>query len=260
MLRPLLAAWVFLVPLPAGADEPGFVRMFDGRTLEGWDGDPVYWRVENGCIVGEITPETLVKRNTFLIWKDAKPGDFELRLEYRITGEGNSGVNYRSERMDDHPFALTGYQADIDGKNRYTGQNYEERGRTTLAHIGQVTTIPSLDTPMNDDAWRMLVLKNSWSPAIVVKSLGTKEELTHGIKSGDWNQMRIVARGNRLKHYVNGMLLSDVTDLDPIRGRRSGFIGVQVHVGPPMKVEYREIMLKTFDDRGGVSDSGASDP
>ena len=244
---PLVAAMVWHAPLfaeeAAKQDESGFVRIFDGKTLDGWEGDPVYWRVEDGHLVGEITPETLVKRNTFIIWRKGAPADFELKLEYRITGNGNSGVNYRSERMDDHPFALTGYQADIDGKNRFTGQNYEERGRTTLAYQGQVTVIPPLGKPLAED-WKKLIVKNAWTPAVLVKSLGKGEELTGGIKEGDWNRMRIVAKGNRLKHYVNGVLLSDVTDNDTQRRRMSGLIGVQVHVGPPMKVEYRDILLK----------------
>jgi hypothetical protein len=81
---------------PTIASDLGFKSIFDGRTLQGWDGDPVYWRVENGCIVGEITPETIVKRNTFLIWRGGAPKDFELKVEYRISAQGNSGINYRS--------------------------------------------------------------------------------------------------------------------------------------------------------------------
>ena len=246
IVLPLLTAVIFHAPLLAEenetSDELGFVRIFDGKTLDGWEGDPVYWRVEDGHLVGEITPETLVKRNTFIIWKNGTPADFELKLEYRITENGNSGVNYRSARMDDHPFALTGYQADIDGKNRYTGQNYEERGRTTLAYQGQVTVIP----PLAESDVKKMIVKNAWTPAVVAGSLGKKEELTKDIKSGEWSRMRIVAKGNRLQHFVNGVLMSDVTDNDPQHRRMSGLIGVQVHVGPPMKVEYRAIMLKVL--------------
>lgn len=247
ILLPLLTAVFAHVSLsaeePSRTDDSGFVRIFDGKTLDGWEGDPVYWRVEDGHLVGEITPETIVKRNTFIIWKKGTPADFELKLEYRITENGNSGVNYRSKRLDDHPFALTGYQADIDGKNRYTGQNYEERGRTTLAFQGQVTTIP----PIKESDLKKGIVKNAWTPAVVVESLGEKDNLTKGIKSADWNRMRIVAKGNRLRHYVNDVLLSDVTDKDPQLGRMSGLIGVQVHVGPPMKVEYRDILFKVID-------------
>lgn len=249
----VLALLVFLLcssPMygddPTKADDAGFVSIFDGKTLSGWKGDPIYWRVENGCLVGEITPKTLVDRNTFLIWEEAQPKDFELKLEYRITKDGNSGINYRSEKMDDHPYALTGYQADIDGKNRYTGQNYEERGRTTLAYSGQKTVIPKLEKAIGAEGKKKLIKKNAWTPTVVIESLGTKEELTKHIKSQDWNQVHLVVRGNRLQHYVNGVLLSDVTDNDPLHRRVSGYLGVQVHVGPPMKVEYRKLRLKVL--------------
>ena len=82
-------------------DEPGFQPIFDGKTLAGWEGDPTYWRVEDGALVGEITPETVLKSNTFIIWRGGRPKDFELKLDYRITAAGNSGINYRSEVVPD---------------------------------------------------------------------------------------------------------------------------------------------------------------
>lgn len=248
LVLPLMLALLGNVPTHgeevAKTDDAGFVFIFDGKSLRGWKGDPVYWRVEAGNLVGEITTETVVKRNTFLIWQETQPADFELKLDYRITKDGNSGVNYRSEKMDDHPHALTGYQADIDGRNRYTGQNYEERGRTTLAYLGQKTVIPPQKKTLDAAGRKKLIKKNAWTPTVVVQSLGKKEALTQHIKDEDWNQIHIVAQGNRLRHYVNGVLMSDVTDNDPHHRRMSGSIGVQVHVGPPMKVEYRNIRLK----------------
>src|SRR3954470_20943882 len=109
-------------------DDADYESIFDGKTLNGWEGDPKYWRVENGALVGEITPETVLKANTFIIWRGGVTKDFELKVEYRISGNGNSGINYRSVEVPGLPLALRGYQADIDGRNRYTGQNYEERG------------------------------------------------------------------------------------------------------------------------------------
>src|SRR5579872_1490549 len=108
------------------ADEPGFVPMFDGKTLAGWEGDPKYWSVVDGVMTGQITPETIIKSNTFLIWRGGSPRDFELKVDYRITSGGNSGVNYRSVVVPDavtpaNRFAMRGYQCDIDGQNRYTG-------------------------------------------------------------------------------------------------------------------------------------------
>ncbi|MBK7651620.1 MAG: DUF1080 domain-containing protein [Flammeovirgaceae bacterium] len=217
-----------------------FVSIFDGKTLNGWEGDANYWRVENGCIVGEITPDKLLKANTFLIWRGGESKDFELELEFKISHEGNSGINYRSEQITEVPFALKGYQADIDGMIRYTGQNYEERGRTTLAYRGQTTKINSSD---KDSAVQDNVKNNAWTKVEVVKSLG-RDSLKNFIKSEEWNEVHLIIKGNRLQHYVNGVLMSDVTDNDKVNRKMAGLIGVQVHVGPPMKVEYRNIMIK----------------
>lgn len=220
--------------------QKGFVSIFDGKTLKGWEGDPTYWRVEKGNIVGEITPATLLKRNSFIIWQGGKPGDFELTLEFKITQAGNSGINYRSEELKDLPYALKGYQLDIDGANRYTGQNYEERGRTTLAYRGQKTEIKS----QTDNSVQSKIKNNAWTDLMVTGSLGNSDDLLQKIKSEDWNTCRLVAKGNRLQHYINGILMSDVTDNDQINGKSEGLLGMQVHVGPPMKVEYRKIMIK----------------
>jgi hypothetical protein len=220
----------------------GFVQIFDGKTLKGWDGDTDYWRVENGNLVGEIKPDKPLKTNSFIIWQGGQPKDFELKLEYRITETGNSGINYRSEQLTDIPHALKGYQADIDGKNNYTGQNYEERGRTTLAYRGQKTTINPLESP--SASLRDNVKNNAWTGLEVTGSLGNIDSLKTRIKSNDWNEVHLVIKGNRLQHYVNGVLMSEVTDNDPANRKMAGLLGVQVHVGPPMKVEYRNIRLK----------------
>ncbi|MVM32046.1 DUF1080 domain-containing protein [Spirosoma sp. HMF4905] len=222
----------------------GFVQIFDGKTLKGWDGDPTYWRVENGNLVGEITPATLLKTNSFIIWKGGEPGDFEFKGEFNITQDGNSGINYRSDQLTDVPFALRGYQADIDGKIRYTGQNYEERKRTTLAYRGQKTTIPPYTGPATPEGVRANVKNNAWNGLTVTGSLGSSDSLKTFIKSEDWNTFRLVIKGNRLQHYINDVLMSDVTDEDTVNGKSKGLLGVQVHVGPPMKVQYRNLMLK----------------
>ena len=140
-------------PEPITGDEAGFRPIFDGKTLNGWEGDPKYWRVEDGNLVGEITPETIIKSNTFIIWRGGAPKDFELKADYRITSGGNSGINYRSVVVPDtvtpsNKFAMRGYQADIDGKNNYTGQNYEEKGRLFLATRGQVTHVTGVRKPI----------------------------------------------------------------------------------------------------------------
>ncbi len=221
----------------------GFVQIFDGKTLTGWEGDPAYWRVENGNLVGEITPATLLKTNSFIIWRGGRPANFELTLEFKITKAGNSGINYRSVELKDMPHALKGYQADIDGANRYTGQNYEERARTTLAYRGEKVTVNALTN--SSDSLKEHVKNNAWTERTVTGSLGNSDSLQTQIHSEDWNTCHLIIKGNRLQHFINGILMSDVTDNDTVNGKSSeGLLGVQVHVGPPMKVEYRNIRLK----------------
>ena len=223
-------------------DKNGFVKIFNGKTLAGWEGDPTYWRVEDGNLVGEITPSTLLKTNSFIIWQGGSPADFEIKLEFKITKSGNSGINYRSSLLAELPYALKGYQADIDGANRYTGQNYEERARTTLAYIGERVLVDELSN--STQALKDQIKNNAWLVRTVKASLGKADELVKTIQSDHWNSCHIVAKGNRLLHYVNDVLMSDVTDNDTVNRKSAGLIGVQVHVGPPMKVEYRNIRLK----------------
>jgi hypothetical protein len=223
------------------SDRDGFVEIFDGQTLNGWEGDSTYWRVENGNLVGEVTPTTLLENNTFIIWQGGSPADFEFTGEFNITEEGNSGINYRSEQLTDIPFALRGYQADIDGKNAYTGQNYEERKRTTLAYRGQATIIKPQEST---GELRENIEKNAWLGLEVKESLGDRDSLKSLINQGDWNSFRLVIKGNRLQHYINDVLMSDVTDEDTVNRTMEGLLGIQVHVGPPMKVQYRNLRLK----------------
>ncbi|MDR2936438.1 MAG: DUF1080 domain-containing protein [Rikenellaceae bacterium] len=233
-LAALAIASVAVAANPPATSDPdeGYVYVFDGKTLDGWAYDPVYWRVEDGCLVGEVTPATLLKRNTFCYKKDFVLKDFELNVEFRVSESGNSGVSYRNELVDTLSYALIGYQADIDGRNRYTGQNYEERGRQFLALRGQATVIfPEYVSPTHKQ------VSDADTP---------NDALAKFIKPGEWNQYYIVARGNHLLHYVNGVLMADVTDNDPANRRSSGILGVQVHTGPPMKIEYRNFKVKVL--------------
>ena len=153
-------------------------------------------------------------------------------MDYRITEGGNSGVNYRSVVVPDrvtpsNRFAMRGYQFDIDGRNRYTGKNYEEKGRLFLALRGQMTHVLGTELP------------------IVIASTGDMEQLV-GFITKDWNSVHIIARGNIVTHILNGHLMSQVIDDDPEGRMLEGEIGVQVHVGPPMKVEYRGWRLKAL--------------
>lgn len=219
-------------PEPLTGEEPGFTPIFDGKTLDGWEGDPKYWRVENGSMTGEITPDTIIKSNTFIVWRGGSVADFELKVDYRITAAGNSGINYRSVVVPDkvtpaNRFAMRGYQCDIDGQNRYTGNNYEEKGRLFLGVRGQVTRVTGISKPS------------------VIAAIADNKELGNAV-TADWNSVHLIGRGNVLMHQINGRLMSMVID-DDDRGRAmSGLLGVQVHVGPPMKVEYRNWRLKKF--------------
>ncbi len=166
------------------------------------------------------------------MWRGGVTRDFELKLEYRISARGNSGINYRSVEVPGLPFALRGYQADIDGQSRnsggvrHTGQNYEERGRTFLALRGQTVRIGEGLKPL------------------VTGSVGDPKLLESFIKSDEWNEYHIVARGPVMIHLLNGHVMSVVVDDDVKARRLDGLLGVQVHVGPPMKVEYRNIRIK----------------
>ncbi len=206
--------------------ESKFISIFNGKDLAGWKGDSTYWRVENGVLIGEVTPSTLLKRNSFIIYQKRMPDNFELKVEYRVSAKGNSGINYRSVVVEGEPFALKGYQADIDGEDNWSGQNYEERGREFLALRGQKVVIEANDKIRITD------------------TLGTKSDLQKFIRKEDWNEYHLIINGNRMQHFINGVLMSDVTDQDTIHQTFTGYLGVQVHVGPPMKIEYRNFRVK----------------
>ena len=225
------------VPSSASASAPmeaGFRQIFDGKTLDSWEGDPTYWRVEDGALVGEVTEKTLLKQNSFIIWRGGVTRDFELKCEYRITSRGNSGINYRSTEVAGQKWVMRGYQADIDGQDRnkpplrHTGQNYEERGRTFLARRGEIVEVA-----------------DSGKPA-VMGSLGDTQAMTAFLKNDDWNEVHLIVSGNVMIHIFNGHVMSVVVDNDPKNRTVDGLLGVQVHVGPPMKVEFRNIRLKTY--------------
>ena len=209
-------------------DNAGFEALFDGRTLKDWDGEPGFWRVENGTIVGETTAERPLKQNTFLVWRGGSLRDFELKLEFRLTASANSGVQYRSVILPEvSKWAMRGYQADMDGANNYTGMVYEERGRGFLAPRGAFNRLA----------------QNKTSKQVAV--LGDAEALKGFVKTGaDWNQLHIIAKGFTLVHVINGHVMAMFMDEEP-QGRASeGLLGLQLHVGQPMKNEFRNIYIK----------------
>ena len=207
-------------------DTAVFINIFDGKTFNGWKADTSVWHIENECFVGEVTPNKQIQTNSFLIYTRSQAGDFEFKAKFKISKDGNSGVNYRSEELATIPYALKGYQADIDGENVYTGQNYEERGRGFLAMRGQNTTI------------------NNSKDAFIIKSIGNSDSLKSKIIVDDWNEIHLIVKGNNMKHYINGILMSETTDNDSSNNKLSGLIGLQVHVSKEMQVAYKNIQIK----------------
>ena len=214
-------------PIPF-EDRTGFEKIFDGTSLKGWDGDPTFWRVENGAITGETTPEKKLPQNTFLIWRGGEPADFELKVEFRINNT-NSGIQYRSTQLpaDDKigKWVLKGYQADIDIQNVYTGMLYEERGRAFLAPRG--TAGYATDGQRGS-----------------IGALESGDALKAYIKDKDWNQFHVIARGTTLVHVLNGHVTAVFVDDDAKNRASKGLIGFQLHMGDPMKVEFRNVYLK----------------
>jgi hypothetical protein len=222
----------FASPVPV-LEEAGFQSIFDGTSLKGWDCDPDFWHVSDGAIVGESTLQHQPKQNTFCIWKGGEPGNFELKAEYRLTGvnNGNSGIQYRSVELPEvAKWVMKGYQFDIDLKQQYTGQIYEERLRGFLALRGQISYVPD------------------GKKVGSIGSVGDDAELKSLIKENDWNVIHIVARGNTLIQLLNGRVMSILVDDDKANRKMQGEIGIQLHrlPGAAMKMETRNIRIKTF--------------
>jgi hypothetical protein len=211
-------------------DHAGFESIFDGSSLEGWDGDPTVWRVEHGAIVGESTREHPLRQNTFLIWRGGEPADFELKCEYRLNAT-NSGIQIRSVQLpaggDIGGWVMKGYQADIDYQNQYTGQIYEERGRGFLAMRGQAVYADA-----------------GARPRVIGALQRSAGELKALIKPDDWNQVHLIARGATIVQILNGSVSSMLVDDDLKNRALGGLVGLQMHVGDPMKVQFRNIWLK----------------
>jgi hypothetical protein len=214
----------------AAKNEAGFQPLFDGKTLNNWEGREGFWRVEDGCIVGE-TKEQFGGPNTFLVYKGDAPSDFELRFEYRMHG-GNSGVQYRSKLLDPKLFRVGGYQADFDAQNTFSGIVYDEAGvaggRAIMAERGTKVTYE----------------KNGEKK--VEKLPMSNQELGAAIKKGDWNQYVVIVKGDHLIHKINGNTTSEVIDHSD-KAVKSGIMALQLHAGPPMKVEFRNMRIKKLD-------------
>ena len=204
----------------------GFVSLFNGKDLAGWTGDPNIWSVQDGAITGRTTRDIRVQENTFLIWKD-EVENFELHAKFRLEG-GNSGMYYRSKkrRPGQKGEALVGPQADFSADGRWTGEIMEYTLRGELAKCGQDVTI-------DEKAKR------------TVKSLGDPKELLAKIDIRKWNEYHVVARGGKVTLRINGTVTSRLDDKDPKQPKR-GWLGLQVHRGPPMRVQFKDVYLRRF--------------
>ncbi|MFO0950324.1 MAG: family 16 glycoside hydrolase [Isosphaeraceae bacterium] len=216
------------------ADEPAFVPIFNGKDLTGWDGEPEHWSVKDGAITGVTSKEHPLKYNKFLIWRGGKPKNFELKVSFRLMGNNNSGVQYRSKEMTKvGPYSVGGYQADIHPNPPYCGMLYDERGRGIVAEAGQKVVI---------------------TPAGKKQVVGETDPVKPS-KLDDWNDLVIIARGNHLVHKLNGRTTVDVLDHQEAERELEGLIALQIHQGPAMTAQFRSIELKTLPD-GGIIPPG----
>ena len=210
--------------------------LFNGKDLTGWSGDPRLWSVRDGVIHGETTSENVAKGNTFLIWQGGNVKDFELTLSFRCNATNNSGIQYRSKHITEgkvgNEWVVRGYQHEIRNQNKFpdvSGFIYDEGGkRGRICAAGE---------------------KAEWN-ADGKKSLGKlidQEAFQKLMKLDDWNEVRIVAKGNHIQHYLNGTLTLDFTDNHPELALSEGVIALQLHAGNPMFAEFKDIQLKTIE-------------
>ncbi len=203
------------------------LSLFDGKTLDGWDGDPRFWSVKEGVICGQTTADNPTEHNTFLVWRKGEVSDFQLDLDFRLVG-GNSGIQYRSQEAD--KWVIGGYQADFDAAATYSGILYEERGRGIISERGKQVVVDE---------------QGNW------KAVGTtadNDAIVKAIKKEDWNHYTIIAQGNRLIHKINGLVTVDLTDNQAEKRSMSGLLALQLHAGPPMLVQFRNIQLQPLND------------
>ena len=212
--------------------EEGFESIFDGKTLEGWTGNPDLWSVEDGAITGTTTAKSGLKFNQFITWNQ-DVADFELRCSFKIESEadngGNSGIQYRSKVFgEEGQHRISGYQADIDATMRFMGILFEEKGRGILCQRGQNVEITETGE------------KN------VVGRTGEEAAIVAAIDPAGWNEYVIRAKGNHITQAINGVVTAELTDNQEAKAAASGLLSFQIHVGPPMKVQFKNIRIKNL--------------
>ncbi|MBE7539350.1 MAG: DUF1080 domain-containing protein [Opitutaceae bacterium] len=214
---------------------PSFEPLFNGRDLQGWEGNSGLWTVQDGVIDGRTRAEAPLEKNTFLIWKGGEVKNFELRAMFRFIDNNeqrtaNSGIQYRSKVLDAKDWVVGGYQGDMDAAGRYVGMLYEERGRGILATPGQRVRL----LPGEGNKPKIEVVGAS-APAAAVAAAFNRD---------GWNELIIVANGNHLRHILNGVVTADVIDEDPAKASSAGILALQIHKGPPMHVQFKDILLR----------------
>jgi type 1 glutamine amidotransferase len=215
------------VPQPKTDLEKGFAPIFNGRDLTGWRGDTNYWSVDDGCITG-ITPQGGIPENNFLIWTNGEPAEFDLKLSYRLQG-GNSGIYFHSKERapGSKAEALVGPQADMSADHVWTGVVMEYMLREKLAERGRK------------------VLYSEKGERKDAGSVGDPKELLKAVRDNDWNNYHVIVRSNLIVLRINDVVMSEVRDHDPCRAL-SGLLAVQVHTGPPMKVQFKNLRMREF--------------
>jgi hypothetical protein len=229
------------------SDSDGFVSLFDGESLKGWDGNPDFWKVQDGAITGVTTKDNPTKGNTFIIYvgdnKDNTPvefGDFELKIDFRIVAH-NSGIQYRSFKLPGNQdgWRIGGYQADFDAAKGWVGTNYGERFRGVLAKRGERVTIGVTEQKGKKP-----------KTARTVESLGDSKELASKVNDApEWNEYHIIANGFHFVQRINGVTMSELNDNDEKNRRAAGLIAIQLHGGPPMTVQARNIRIKQLGSK-----------
>lgn len=220
----------------AQANSAGFKPLLNGNSLDGWRGDPAYFKVSNGVLTAGSDKE--VPKNTYLIL-DKPYADFELRYKYRwATPGGNSGIQFRSGIAEGH-FALAGMQANltpvIPRVERF-GMLYEELGdRAEMVLLGQKAEVTRRAAGRGGQGRVVRTVLSTTNP---------REAIMASIKPyPQWNEVVLIARGERIIHVINGLVAFDATDKDPLT-RRDGLIGIQVHSGDPMTLQMTEMAIR----------------
>ncbi|TWU43909.1 hypothetical protein Q31b_14410 [Novipirellula aureliae] len=219
---------------PSAADSTEWKSLFNGENLDGWDGDSRLWSVVDGVIHGETTTENPAKGNTFLIWKGGNVNDFEMSLSFRCNAVNNSGIMYRSEQItNQNPWSMKGYQHEIRNEEIFPNVSsfiYEEKGkRGRICLVGEKAVWTADGKKVLDD------------------SLISEPAFKELMKVDDWNHVTIIAKGNRIQHYLNGKLVVDFTDEHPELARSEGKVGLQLHAGKPMWAEFKDIRLRELN-------------